>query len=361
MHSIYQTVKIIKAGARLAVQGCIIPYFSYNYGMNWREITNREEWGGAFRPAEGADFLQSYEWGEFQNSVGYPAVRLANSTGDRVQGFIHNIGFGQKYAYFPRARIEAGFMPDLIDYLKTKNIFFARFEPINEIDFTQPESAGIKVVAAENRQPKVTLTLDLKKTEEQLLTEMHAKTRYNIRLAEKKGVVVREEKNADIFWKLNQDTTGRDFFKSHGFEYYRQMLNLEMARQLTAYYEGKPIASNIFINHEGSFIYLHGASSNASRNVMAPYLLQWCGIQLAKKLGAVEYDFWGISPPVGEGIKNRECYNNYCWDRAHPWNGVTRFKAGFGGTIKEYPTAFEVAIGKTKYDLFNLIKKMKGR
>lgn len=325
--------------------------------MNFQEIISREEWDKTVDPVGGTEFLQSYEWGEFQEAVGRRVVRLVFSSGQRLQGFIHNLGFGWKYGYFPRAPIAVSDLPDLIAFLKTKKVFFARFEPIGEIDFFKLGSAGIKIVPTGNRQPAVTLLLDLKKTEAELLAEMHPKTRYNIHLAEKKGVVVREEKNADIFWKLNQETVGRDFFKSHGRGYYRKMLDLEMARQLTAYYGDTPIASNIFINHEGSFVYLHGASANASRNVMAPYLLQWRGIQLAKKLGAIEYDFWGIAPPVEEGTENRECYHNYCWSGAHSWSGITRFKVGFGGQVRSYPVAFEVVIGKVKYGVFNLIKR----
>lgn len=327
--------------------------------MNLHEITDRDEWALIDQPKGKVEFLQSYEWCEFQIGAGRGVIRLVSSSGDCIQGFVHSVGFGWKYAYFPRIRLSESTLIDLIEFLKTKNIFFVRFETVNEINFNDAKFASIKVVRINNRQPRVTLLLDLKKNNEEILVNMHPKTRYNIHLAEKKGVEVKEEKNVDVFWELNKDTTGRDVFKSHDKEYYKQMLDLDMAHQFVAYYNGKPVASNIYINYNGVFIYLHGASSNVHRNVMAPYLLQWEGIKLAKKLGCTEYDFWGISPIEESNGKGQVCYNNFCWNELHPWSGVTRFKVGFGGSVKNYPEAVEVVMDRKKYKLFNLAKKLK--
>lgn len=329
--------------------------------MNLHETANKDKWALVDQPGSKVEFLQSYEWGEFQIGVGREVIRLESSSGDCIQGFIHNVGFGWKYAYFPRVHINENILIDLIEFLKTKNIFFVRFETINNVNFSDIKLASIKVVWTNNRQPNVTLLLDLKKSNAEILASMHPKTRYNIHLAEKKGVIVKEEKNGEVFWELNKDTIGRDDFKSHNKEYYKQMLDLDMVVQLTAYFEGVPIASNICINYNGVFIYLHGASANVHRNVMAPYLLQWYGIQLAKKLGCKEYDFWGMAPVEKIDGKNQICYNNFCWNESHPWSGVTRFKVGFGGVVKNYPGAFEVVISGKKYKLFNFLKKLKFR
>jgi len=186
---------------------------------------------------------------------------------------------------------------------------------------------------------------------------MHPKTRYNIHLATRKGVVVKEKKDIEIFWELNKKTTERDEFKSHDKKYYQKMLEQSFCHQLIAYHNDQPIASNILIVYNGTATYLHGASGNVSRNLMAPYLLQWEGIKLAKSLGCIKYDFWGISPQAKTGEPST-CFHNFCWMLNHRWTGVTRFKAGFGGEYVEYPQAFEIPLNKFKFKLYCLAKKI---
>lgn len=147
---------------------------------------------------------------------------------------------------------------------------------------------------------------------------------------------------------------------------------MENCHQLTAYVGDEAIASNILIHFGDMVTYLHGASSDKHRNLMAPYLLQWQGFLLAKKLGAINYDFGGVSPELvqfspepsrraelkeGES-KTITCYHNYCWEATHKWTGITRFKAGFGGAGKKYPQAIEVAFKPFLYKIFQLLKKM---
>jgi len=183
---------------------------------------------------------------------------------------------------------------------------------------------------------------------------MHSKTRYNIRLAEKKGVEIREGKNIEWFWKLNEQTTKRDGFKSHGKVYYEKMLEMPISHQLTAFFDGRPIASHIYIAWNGRCTYLHGASSNEYRNVMAPYLLQWESIKFAKKFGNTEYDFWGVAAPKEHG----KTFHIYSWDEQDSLSNVTRYKAGFGGEVISYPDAFEVVLKPVLYRLFRFVKKL---
>jgi lipid II:glycine glycyltransferase (peptidoglycan interpeptide bridge formation enzyme) len=328
---------------------------------------NKAQWVQA-PPSQGKlEFLQSWEWGEFQRSVGHGVLRLrleeAGGVVAQVQGFVHQLGPGLKYLYSPRCEVGVErYVDEICDYLKKLGFIFWRVEPLNQLSIV-----SYLVSPIVNRQPQHTLIIDLQKSAEGLLSAMHPKTRYNIHLAEKKGVSVSLEKNAGVFWKLNVETTSRDAFKSHDKIYYERMLSSPLSYQLTAYLGNTPIASNIFINHDGTFTYLHGASSNTARNLMAPYLLQWEGIKMAKQLGCKYYDFWGVAPLVGDNSGDKRdtgdtiapttCFHNYCWEAAHAWTGVTRFKAGFSGEAKTYPQAQEIIFQPVIYKLYKLAKR----
>jgi len=328
--------------------------------MNIQIADNQKEWDSWFFLQKQHNFLQSFEWGEFQKSTGKGVLRLQILDGDsilaQVQGFVHNLGLGMKYVYVPRIKnYETRIMDLVFEYFKEKKYIFVRLEPVEEI-----QNSKFKIQNTKNRQPQHTLVLNIEKPKEELLEEMHSKTRYNIRLADRKGIVVKREKNIDIFWKLNEETTGRDKFKSHDKNYYAGMLETDMCYQLVAYYEDAPVASNLFIKFGSTFTYLHGTSSNKYRNLMAPYLLQWKGIQFAQELECSFYDFWGIAPPVEESSNTKStCFHNLCWKIDDPWTGITRFKVGFGGDSTSYPEAMEIPLNFWKYKLYSLVKKLR--
>lgn len=167
--------------------------------------------------------------------------------------------------------------------------------------------------------PLDTLMIDLTKSEEDILAQMKQKGRYNIKVAKKKGITVSQETNTNTFWKLMKQTTTRDGFRSVKKNVYQKMLNSfgENGILLTAKDEtGEALASAIFTIGEGLAVYNYGASSNHKRNLMAPYLLQWEGMQWAKEKGAQTYDFLGISPEN---------------DESHKLSTVAGFKHKFGG------------------------------
>ncbi len=325
--------------------------------MYIREITTQSEWKAAAHSTKTTEFLQSWQWGEFQAATGKKVIRLGiyNEEGvleQGIEGFVHILGFGLKYLYIPRADVSDQVVDLLKNYAKERGYVFIRVEPVSK------NLSGTNTVPTKNRQPKNTLVLHLLKDEDRLLNEMHQKTRYNIRLAEKKGVEIREGKNADIFWELNKETTARDTFKSHDKSYYAEMLKSPICHQLTAYFENKPIASNIYMSFNGVCTYLHGASANEYRNVMAPYLLQWTGIRFAKKFGCTTFDFWGIAAEAEKNNPDAICVNEFCWNKNDRWSGITRFKVGFGGTRKSYPEAFDVVVNNWKYTLYRLIRRI---
>ena len=176
-------------------------------------------------------------------------------------------------------------------------------------------------------QPRFVFRLDIKdKTEDEVFAAFHQKTRYNIRLAKKKGVVIKEGTKEDLkdFHRIMVETGKRDNFIIRSLEYFEKMYD-ELApnhmKLLMAYYEDKPISGIIPIMYGKNTWYLYGASSNEHRNLMPNYLLQWEMIREAISNGHEMYDFRGVSGVV---------------DESHPQYGLYRFKKGFGATFTEF-------------------------
>jgi lipid II:glycine glycyltransferase (peptidoglycan interpeptide bridge formation enzyme) len=193
--------------------------------------------------------------------------------------------------------------------------------------------------------------LDIGKEEDELLAEMKSKTRYNIKLAEKKGVRViisREKKYLDRFFELVEITARRQGIVSHPKNYYQEMVRSlpeENMKIFCAEFEGKIIAANLVLFFDGVATYLHGASDDNFRNVMAPYLLQWRQVQEAKKNGAKRYDFGGVKTA----------------DKDKGWAGISRFKKSFSPITKTivFPGAYDMIISATRYYLYRFIQKIK--
>jgi len=204
-------------------------------------------------------------------------------------------------------------------------------------------------------QPAETIVLDLvDHTEDELLAAMHEKTRYNIRLAERRGVIVgrgsleTKEKDFCIFLRLLQETAARDGFRTHPRGYYEKLLETQshdFSNELFfAEYNGEVLAAAIvnFYHPEAgaaSATYLHGASSGRHREVMAPHLLQWRIIREARRRGCAQYDLWGIDE--------------------RRWPGVTRFKRGFGGRAIAYPRSADIVYRPLLYAAYRIARKIK--
>lgn len=290
-----------------------------------------------------SSFLQSQDWEAFKRTVGHAPVRVGNTL-----ALTHRLGGPLTYAFLPRTDADEA----LFDALATRGYVFVRVEGKIHTQRT--------VIATKHRLPETTLLLDLSLPEDALLAQMHSKTRYNIRLAERKGVTIRAEKDVDVFFQLNEETTSRDGFKSHDKAYYAAFIDMPMCTQYTAYVDDMPIAAVLCVSYAGTTTYVHGASSNKKRNTMAPYLLQWHAICAARANGDTQYDFWGIAPPYTQSPGTKEtCYNGYSWDVSHPWTGITRFKVGFGGRVITYPPAVDVVLKPALYKWYTFIYRMR--
>jgi lipid II:glycine glycyltransferase (peptidoglycan interpeptide bridge formation enzyme) len=191
----------------------------------------------------------------------------------------------------------------------------------------------------QNIQPPRTIIADIRGSEQEILARMKQKTRYNIRLAEKKGVTVRAWTDIESFHKMMLLTGSRDGFGVHSLEYYRRAYDLlhpnQMGELLLAEYDTKPLAA-LFVARSGTrAYYLYGASTDEERNRMPAYLLQWEAMKWARAHGAEEYDLWGV-PDEDEATleANFEKRHDGLW-------GVYRFKRGFGGQLRRAAQAMD--------------------
>ncbi|HHX43071.1 MAG TPA: peptidoglycan bridge formation glycyltransferase FemA/FemB family protein [Chloroflexi bacterium] len=193
-------------------------------------------------------------------------------------------------------------------------------------------------------QPRRTIIVDLQADEETLLARMKSKWRYNVRLAARKGIVVRAagSEGIDAFYALMVVTGERDAFGIHSKAYYRQALELfapqGRAELFLAEYEGTPVAGLMAYAFNGQAWYLYGASSNAHRERMPNHALQWHAMRWAKGKGCTQYDLWGI-PDADEEPETAAL------------RGVQRFKEGFGGAIVCYVGAYDYVYRPRLYPL----------
>ena len=224
---------------------------------------------------------------------------------------------------------------------KKKNIGIVRvFPPLGVFPFWEKYAPtlsgnfdGVCTESAPEIFPEHTLFVDLTLSEEEILAQMKQGGRRNIRKAIKNNVTIFEEENIENFWKILQQTATRDGFTTNKKSIYQKMYesysdpensqtdeteHQKKAVILSARDEtGEVLASMIFLVSGEMGIYYYGASSNTKRNLMAPYLLQWEGIQWAKKNGATQYDFLGLAPEDSP---------------EHQLASVSQFKLKFGGT-----------------------------
>jgi len=188
--------------------------------------------------------------------------------------------------------------------------------------------------------------MDITPGEEELLANMHAKTRYNIRLADRKGVKVRlVEDKADlrIFYQVLTETAERDQFLIRGYSYFESIWDEMVPTGYAKFFlvespEGETIAGALLMTIGDKAWYLYGASSNAHRNLMPNYLMQWEMIRWSRQQGCTLYDFRGVSGDIT--------------DESNPLYGLYRFKKGFGGELTEFIGDWDCVYSPLFYSLW---------
>lgn len=314
-------------------------------------------------------FLQSFEWGELKSGTGWVPLRLLVKDGDTPVAAISILKrslpiTGLSIFYAPRGPIlgvdcdPAGeeFLWQQVRSLGRKHhAIFLKIDP----DITSDQSSYVERLLAlgfrpggnqagfGGVQPRFVFRLAITPPEEELLAAMESKTRYNIRLAERKGVTVRMAESEDDlarFYRILTETAQRDHFLIRKYSYFQHMWDLFVttgsARIFLAEHDGQAIAGTLAFYCGKVAWYLYGASSNNQRNVMPNNLVQWTMIRWAKGLGCEVYDFRGV--PGDDNPDN-------------PLYGLYRFKKGFGAQFTEFIGEYDLVFSPFWYLLWTRV------
>lgn len=287
--------------------------------------------------------LQSWAWGEFRKKMGIDVVRI-----DSYQITFHKIPhLPYTIGYFPKGPHPTDSMIDTLKKLGTeKNAIYIQLEP--NVTSTGNWKLNEENVLRPSHHPlftKYTFVIDLTKSEDQLLKDMHSKTRYNIKVAQKHGVVIKQDSSPKAFTeylKLSDETTKRQGFYAHTPVYHQNMWEtlfpMGIAKLWSASYEGKTLASWIIFCFNDTIYYPYGASSRENREVMAPNLLLWEIAKWGKINGYKKFDLWGAMGPEP--------------DSTNPFYGFHRFKEGFRPDLVEFVGSFDLVIKPFMYNCY---------
>jgi lipid II:glycine glycyltransferase (peptidoglycan interpeptide bridge formation enzyme) len=308
--------------------------------------------------------LQSWQWGVYQKELGHKIFRLVvlDGSGELVGVALvvhHELPFEYSYLYVPRGPVmngDAGVLAELLAECKTiaeeEKSFMLRLDPAWMVGYEHLlVSTGLRKCDTEV-QPKCTVVVDIHESLETVLNQMKQKTRYNIHLAERRGVTVSmnsEPTAIEYFWQLTRQTAERNDFKPHPKEHYKKLLDIFGPDQglvvFVAEYQGKVIGTIMVAFFGTTAVYLHGASADTYRDVMAAYLLQWVAMQEANRRGCWWYDFGGVNSQTFQNKK---------------WEGITRFKTGFSTLApREYVGCFEQIYNPIVFAVYSFVKQIR--
>lgn len=293
--------------------------------------------------------VQTPEWGEFKTKMGTPAVKVGD-----IQFTKHKIPFTSYFVgYAPKVNFNTQNFSwkELKTIAREERCALIRFDVPNVLKSTA-ETHNKKLIEKleENckKAPRDTFTkwnifMDLDRSEEDIIASFTQKTRYNSRLAARKGVEVSVENNSKglkTFIDLHFETTKRQGFLSHSKNYYTQVFEVlnkyNKVNILVATYQNQPMAAWMLLNHENTIYYTYGGSSTEHKEVMASNLIAYEAIKLGKRLNAKIFDLWGAT-------------NN---EKDSFW-GFTKFKLGYGGELVEHIDSYDFVVNPIIYNIFN--------
>lgn len=330
-----------------------------------RDFPSPSAWDGFVSASPNGHLLQSWAWGELKGRFGWRPLRLAISDDRKMlaaaQVLLRPLPY-RGLAYIPRGPVCDPANEQLSRVLVSALHRVARGRGAIALKVEPPCLDGSQVSAwwaghgfresSQTVQPRRTIIIDLRPGEEAILAQMKPKWRYNVRLAGRKEVTVRQGSSQDLptFYALMRETAARDRFAAHSPVYYETVLHLfgpgDRVALLLAEYRGQPLAGLMVLAFGPLAIYMYGASSDRERARMPNHLLQWEAMRWAKGRGCTGYDLWGI-PDLDPDSPSAVL------------SGVERFKAGFGGQDTRYAGAFDYVYSPLLYQAFNWLWRLR--
>jgi lipid II:glycine glycyltransferase (peptidoglycan interpeptide bridge formation enzyme) len=334
------------------------------------------EWNEALKSLPNPHLLQTWEWGESKSKYGWKPDRIIWRDGSGVavaaaQILKRRSALGLNILYCPRGPILNWTHVDLItkvlediqQFTQQSNAIFLKIDPeVSAAEMLSPSgeltsiSVGEQVTkllseigflpSVEQIQYRSTVRLNLHLPEEEILAQMKQKTRYNIRLASRKGVnvILGTQDDFELLYRMYAETSVRDNFAIREGAYYHDVWNAfhhaGMAQPFIAIVDGSPVAGLILFRYGETAWYLYGMSRDEHRNKMPNHLLQWEAIKWAKATGSKVYDFWGAPDEL---------------DPSDPMWGVYRFKAGFGATFVKTVGAWDFVARQGVYRFYSIL------
>ncbi|MCW2277505.1 lipid II:glycine glycyltransferase FemX [Heliophilum fasciatum] len=315
--------------------------------------------------------LQTWQWGDVKAKTGWQPYRLVVEEGGQIRAAVSILKrrlpvIGKHIFYAPRGpvvdpadRAAADLLLQAVERLaQREDAIFLKIDP----DITTPNPVWSQYLqdqqfqrvdtgeGFEGVQPRYVFRLDISDDLDKVFARFHQKTRYNIRLAEKRGVVIDDQVGKEelpVFYQVLKETCERDNFLVRSYSYFEDMwdnlVEQGLGKLFLARYEGQVIAGTLALINGKTAWYLYGASSNQYRNVMPNYLIQWKMINWAKANGCNLYDFRGVPGHVGED---------------HPLYGLVRFKKGFNGDYVEFIGEYDRVYQPLMYRFWNFAEPL---
>jgi lipid II:glycine glycyltransferase (peptidoglycan interpeptide bridge formation enzyme) len=357
-------------------------------------VADVHQWNDPVSGLPHSHILQSWEWGEFKSRYGWSARRLVwnDANGHPVAAAqvlrrtigppTSNLRLPTSILYVPKGplldwgneSLRARVLDDLQVLARRERAIFIKIDPdtpplspssphakrerspegAKSKDAVGGDGGGVTSdlrlrtwrFSRDQIQFRNTVTLDLRRSEDEILAGMKQKTRYNVRLAEKKGVRIRPGALADLdlLYRMYAETSVRDGFVIRSADYYRDawgsFMRAGLAQPLIAEVEGEPVSALILFKFARTAWYIYGMSRETHREKMPNHLLQWEAMRWAKASGCETYDFWGAPDE---------------FDESDPMWGVWKFKAGFGGQVVRRIGAWDYAPSPFLYRLYTVI------
>jgi peptidoglycan pentaglycine glycine transferase (the first glycine) len=338
---------------------------------------HHQPWNAFVAGCETGDFAQMWEWGDLKSHTGWTPLRFGvERDGAIVAGMAvlkRPLPGGKSLFYAPRGPLyhlgNEALLPELIAEVRQEGrrhgALALKIDPAivgpNETALIALSALGFRPSPNSDGpfggvQPRYVMKVDISGTEDELLASFHPKWRYNLRLAEKKGVVVTSEcqrEEIPVFYEVLQETCQRDGFGVRAISYYYDIWDLLIERDLGAMFLGRiedqVICGALTFALGPQAWYVYGASSNSHRNLMPNHLMQWEMMKWARQRGCTVYDMRGVAREAVEGEDEGALH------------GLNRFKRGFGARYMEYLGEFDLVFSPLWYRLFNLAERLRRR